>query len=216
MDNSIDRVLDRVRQLDGFDLDGVVATTPFYGICKEDALEKFFTQIADRSPFPLYLYDLPGVTKMKITFPLTSRLARHPNILGIKTGDMVLARLLSREESLREKFSVVFSGLDIFDVAASYGISRFLDGMFACTSKNSKRMFDLFSQRRFDEGGKCLDRILDLRDTMVLHNIYPAFTIAMNLLGCSGDFSPDYEPEPGPETWGVIRQKMMDVEELEA
>ena len=215
MDNSVTRVLDRIMMLSGLSVDGVVATTPFYSLCGEDALERFFTQIADRSVFPLYLYDLPSVTKIKITLSLVRKLAKHPNICGIKTGDPVLTRSLWLDESLKNTFSVIFSGLDVFDVASAFGISRFLDGMFACCPQTSKRMFELFAEGRFNEGGKFLNQILGLRDTMFGYNIFPAFAIAMNLLGCPGNHAPDYETPSPPEAMEAIRRKLIEMKELE-
>jgi len=214
MDNSVERVLDRVKALSGLSVDGVVATTPFYGISKEDALEKFFTQIADRSSFPLYLYDLPGVTKMKITLPLVRKLAVHPNIRGIKTGDLVLVRSLWHDDSIWNAFNVIFSGLDVFDVASAFGINRYLDGMFACCPQTSKRMFELFAKGFFEEGGKCLNRVLELRDTLFQYNIFPAFSLAMNLLGCPGNHAPDYETASPREAGEVILAKMTEMGEL--
>lgn len=216
MDNSVARVLQRIDMLSGLSVDAVVATTPFYGLCGEDALFSFFTKIADRSPLPLCLYDLPGVTKMKITFPLARKLAEHPNIVGIKTGDIVLARQLWQDESAREKLMPVFSGLDVFDVASSYGIDRFLDGMFACCPRTTSRAFEHFKAGRVDEGGRELNRILDLRDTMIRYGIFPAFSLAMNMLDLPGNHSPDYESPAAPEAENVLRRKLLDMREIEA
>ena len=216
MDNSVARVLDRIKMLSGLSVDGVVATTPFYGICGENALEKFFLQIADQSAFPLYLYDLPTVTKMKITWPLVRKLAQHPNICGIKTADLALTRSLWLDDSIRKTFSTIFSGLDVFDVVSAFGITRFLDGMFACCPQTTKRMFELFAEGRLEEGSVLLNQILDLRDTMFRYNIFPAFTAAMNLLGCPGDHAPDYETASPPEALEVIRRKLVEMKELGA
>ena len=53
-------------RLKDLDIDAVVATTPYYFVSAQSDLIGYFTRIADRSPVPLYLYDLPQVTKVKI------------------------------------------------------------------------------------------------------------------------------------------------------
>ncbi|MDO5566395.1 MAG: dihydrodipicolinate synthase family protein, partial [Planctomycetia bacterium] len=63
MDNGVERVLERIADLEGLPLQGVVLTTPYYFICDPDSIVSYFTKIAARSPFPVYLYDLPVVTK---------------------------------------------------------------------------------------------------------------------------------------------------------
>lgn len=213
MDNSIRRVLQRIEAMAELPLAGIVLTTPYYGLCSEQDLFSFFTAIADRSPLPIYLYDLPGVTKIKITFSLVRHVADHPNIRGIKSGDPVLARSICRDKTIRERFCPVFSGLDIFDMAVAYGITRFLDGMFACAPETARKTFEYLRAGKIAEGGDCLDRILRLRDVMFTFGIFPAFTVAMNLLGLPGRYGPDYENDAPAEATDVLRGIMNEMGE---
>ncbi len=135
MDNSVYRVKERIDSLKGIDYDGLVLTTPFYHMDSFKDLVNYFTEIADYSDKPLYLYDLPGVTKQKITLPLVKELAKHKNIKGIKSGDAVLGRLMKLQVPELDFF---FSNLDMFDMGISYGIDKVLDGMFTCMPKTSK------------------------------------------------------------------------------
>ena len=121
MDNSVYRVKERIEMLSGLEFNGLVLTTPFYGISSEKQLIEFFKECADISPKPLYLYDLPGVTKQKITYNMIEELSKHPNIKGIKTGDIVLARQIHMNYP---DFELLFSNLDIFDVAGAFGLPR--------------------------------------------------------------------------------------------
>jgi 4-hydroxy-tetrahydrodipicolinate synthase len=122
MDNSVARVMDRIDGLKDLSIDGVVSTTPFYYPEKQDAIINFFTEIADKSEFPLYMYDLPPVTQSPITLSIVTRLMNHFNVKGIKSGNIVLAREYSRVPEKPEDFAFIFSGLDVFDTAYKYGI----------------------------------------------------------------------------------------------
>jgi dihydrodipicolinate synthase/N-acetylneuraminate lyase len=211
MDNSVWRVKDRIDSLKGINIDGIVVTTPFYTTCSDDKLKTFFTSIAEVSPYPVYLYDLAYVTKMKINFELVNQVAKHPNIVGIKTGDMILARELKLK---MPKFEVLFSTVDIFDVANSFNITKVLDGMFSCTPTNTKLMQKYFDIGDFKTGGIYLDKILDLRNTMRTLTILPSFTTAMNLLGCEGYFNPDYYGELSPSEINIMKSKMLEIGEI--
>lgn len=211
MDNSIMRVKDRIDSLNGLSIDGVVGTTPFYYKCSDEEIIAFFKGIAGISPFPVYLYDLPVVTKLKITYEIVNEVSKHPNIIGIKTGDILLARRLKVE---MPEFQVLFSTIDIFDTANAYGISKILDGMFSCTPKNAQKMSKCFEQGDFIEGGKYLNKILDLRDTMARYGLASSFTAAMNLLGCEGNFSPDYCRKLRELDFEKIKSKMIEIGEL--
>lgn len=214
MDNSVARVMDRIDAVTGLALDGVVLTTPFYFVSEEDTLIKFFRSAADRSPFPIYLYDLPGVTKMKITEKIVGAVSRHPNIRGIKTPDPVLARNLILSETLKDDFSVLFSNLDIFDVIYKFGVARNLDGMFDCTPRCAHKAYAHFARGEFDEGAQYLAKIVALRDTMARWRIFPSFTALMNLLGYRGFYHPDYYDSVSDEANEALRAKLAEIGEI--
>lgn len=195
MDNSVSRVKDRIKALAGLKIDGVVATVPFYYAVTQDEVANFFMSLAKGSPFPIYMYDLPGVTKTKINIKTAEYLMMQDNINGIKTGDIITARVLLRSPKRRKDFNVFFSGLDVFDIAYHSGIGMNLDGMFACTSKIALNMYSSLRNSNNEQAGKYLDDILLLRDTLAEAGIFPAFTYAMNLLGFEGRYSPDYSIE---------------------
>jgi len=87
--------------------------------------------------------------------------------------------------------------------------------MFACCPRTTEQTFRYFEQKRFEDGAKSLNRILDLRDVMFRYGIFPAFTVAMNLLGLPGSHAPDYEPEAVPEAYDVLRSKLIGMGEIE-
>ena len=185
MDNSIERVLERIDMIKDYNIDAVVMTTPFYETSFTDELISFFEGVADKSAKPVFLYDLPGVTKHKITYPMVEKLAKHPNILGIKSGDIVLGRLIHNNIP---DFEFLYSGLDTFDVGISYGIDKVLDGMFAATPANGKKFIHAAWDNDMEACKKHLDNIVNFRDLFIKHRVFPAFEVAMNLLGLDGRY----------------------------
>jgi Dihydrodipicolinate synthase/N-acetylneuraminate lyase len=192
MDNSVSRVMDKVKCLEGLKIDGIVATTPFYYASSQDEIKCFFEGIADASSFPLYLYDLPGVTKTKIGTVTIEYLASKGKIKGIKTGDVVTARQLMRSANIKEDFTVIFSGLDIFDLAYRGGLKKNLDGMFSCTAPIASKLYKSLRVGDYGQASGYLDEILTLRDLFVKVGVFRGFSYAMNLLGYEGIFAPDY------------------------
>src|SRR5262245_16615267 len=49
-----------------------------------DALIAHFRGVADASPVPVLLYNLPGPTGIVLTVPIVTALADHPNVAGMK------------------------------------------------------------------------------------------------------------------------------------
>ncbi len=70
-----------------------LVVTPHYysGRMNEDAMLAFFTAVADQSPIPIILYNVPKFTHVNVTVKLIAHLSGHPNIVGIKdsTGNVI-------------------------------------------------------------------------------------------------------------------------------
>lgn len=204
MDNSIGRVRDRIDSLRGLEIDGIVTTTPFYLKATQSELLEFFRGIAETSPFPVYLYDLWVVTQTKIEVETVFELMSDDNIRGIKSGDLLTCKFLQFDPRRKSVFDVMFSGLDAFDIAYSYGVRSNLDGMFSCTPSINTKMYDALQKGDIDGGRKHLADILELRNTFISVGVMKGFTVAMNLLGYEGSFAPDYVvPATGEESEAI-------------
>lgn len=63
----------------------------YKGAMKEEILYGYFTDVADESPVPVMLYNMPGNTGINLSSGLIARLSKHPNIVGVKdTGGNVV------------------------------------------------------------------------------------------------------------------------------
>ncbi|MCM4173523.1 dihydrodipicolinate synthase family protein [Arenibacter sp. TNZ] len=192
MDCSVSRVLDRVEALGDIKIDGVVATVPYYYKLSSNEIINFFKQLSKKSKYPVYIYDLPSVTQAPVTFEIMEALADIPNIKGIKTGNITLIREIQRSNYRNDAFSVLYSGLDLFDIALNSGIRKNLDGMFTCTPFNSKKLYENLEQNSLKTNSIYLSNILNLRNIFLKESVFSAYSYAMELLGCPGDYHPDY------------------------
>ena len=214
MDCGVHRVLERVQALRGLDIDGVVVTAPFYFVVDNETLKNFFVKIADASPWPVYLYDLPAVTKHKLTYPVVRDLARHENIMGIKSADTTMLLQMKLRGEIKPAFSSLYSGLDTMDAGYAAGLIRYLDGMFATTPKNIRDMSVRLRAGDIPGATASLSNIVRLRDLMAKYGIFPSFTVTMNLLGYKGFFEPDYHLPVSGEGREALRAAMAEIGEL--
>ncbi len=208
MDNSIIRVLDRINTLENLDIHGVVATTPFYYRVNQTQIINFYNNIANQSKFPLYLYDLPGVTQSPINSNTVLKLMKNKNIKGIKSGNMNLISEIMRSNKLVDGFDLLYSGLDTFDIALEGGITKNLDGMFSCTPINSEKMY------YGNNPSKYLNKILTLRNIFIKHGVLNSFSYAMELLGMPGRYHEDYSLNITNEAKVEIKEFMERINEV--
>lgn len=56
-------------------------------------LTAWFTVVADRSPLPVMVYNMPGNSSVNIPASVTCALSQHPNIKGIKDSGGNMAQI---------------------------------------------------------------------------------------------------------------------------
>lgn len=106
-----------VRQLKEEDLSGfcaVLSVVPAYNKPSQEGIFCHFKAIAEASPLPVILYNVPGRTGVNMTAETTLRIAREvPNVVGIKEASGNISQI---EKILREKPDdfIVLSGDDGF------------------------------------------------------------------------------------------------------
>jgi 4-hydroxy-tetrahydrodipicolinate synthase len=97
-------------------VDACLVVTPYYSRPPQNALRAHFEAVADASPIPLILYDIPGRTGRRIERPTMVALAGHERIAGVKdaVGDpSETARLRIELDSAGHADVVIYSGDDI-------------------------------------------------------------------------------------------------------
>lgn len=62
----------------------VVAAPPYYFSPSQSDMVNWYSALADKSPLPLFLYNMPGHVKVTIAPQTVKTLAAHPNIHGLK------------------------------------------------------------------------------------------------------------------------------------
>ena len=69
---------------------GLLVVTPYYSRPPQAGLIAHFTAVADATPLPVLLYDIPPRSVVPIEFDTLRVLATHPNIVGVKDakGDL--------------------------------------------------------------------------------------------------------------------------------
>lgn len=78
--------------LDGFD--GVLIVAPYYNKPTQEGLYQHYVAVADASPLPVVLYNVPGRTGVNLTAATTIRIAEDcPNVVAIKEASGILPQI---------------------------------------------------------------------------------------------------------------------------
>lgn len=109
--NSTQTMLEKSKSFEKIGVDGLLLITPYYNKTNEEGMYLHFKTVADAVSIPCILYNVPGRTGCAISENNVCRLAKHPNIVGIKeaSGDIGYAARIACH--LSDDF-VMYSGND--------------------------------------------------------------------------------------------------------
>lgn len=82
--NHTQEVLAQIQETDWSGVAAVLSVSPYYNKPSQEGIFRHYCAIADASPVPVLLYNVPGRTGSNVSAATTVRLAAHPNIIGTK------------------------------------------------------------------------------------------------------------------------------------
>jgi len=113
--NNTRQILENIASTDLTGVDALLSVSPYYNKPSQEGIYQHYKAIADASPVPVILYNVPGRTSSNITADTTLRLAAHPNIIGIKEASGNLEQCMRIARNKPKSFMLI-SGDDMFAI----------------------------------------------------------------------------------------------------
>jgi 4-hydroxy-tetrahydrodipicolinate synthase len=113
--NHTQQVVDTIEQTDLTGVNAILSVSPYYNKPSQEGIFQHFKTVADNSPVPVILYNIPGRTGSNMTADTTLRLAAHPNIIGTKEASGNLEQCMRIAKSAPKDFMLI-SGDDMLTV----------------------------------------------------------------------------------------------------
>lgn len=98
--NNTQAVIEQIRRQDFQGIDGILSVVPYYNKPNQRGMKAHFEAIADASPVPVVLYNVPGRVGVNLQAATCVALAQHPNIIAVKEASGNLQQIM---EILRDK-----------------------------------------------------------------------------------------------------------------
>jgi 4-hydroxy-tetrahydrodipicolinate synthase len=108
-DTSLSESVKLAEKAESLKADAVVAAPPYYFTNNQSELTDYFHVLADHSPLPLFLYNMPSHTKVNIAAETVEKLSGHENIIGLKdsSGNLVYFQKVVRLMEDQPGFSLL-------------------------------------------------------------------------------------------------------------
>ena len=106
--NNTSDLLDSIRNFDFSGIDGLLTASPFYNKPVQNGLYAHFAHVAEVSPVPVILYNIPGRTGVNISPETICRLASDfDNIIAVKEASGSVDQIMRVVENKPERFTVI-------------------------------------------------------------------------------------------------------------
>lgn len=147
--------------------DAVVMAPPYYLPLSQPQLIDYTHHLLHDLPLPLYLYNMPGLTKVWFELKTVAALLPHPRILGLKdsSGDLTYLRKAVEIARSRPDFSVLIGPERMLAEALTFGVHGGVCGggnAFPHLFVELCRAYDRSDRAAFDEWQRRIVRLQDL------------------------------------------------------
>jgi 4-hydroxy-2-oxoglutarate aldolase len=168
--------------------DAVLVRTPGYYKARmnADALVSHFSQVADASPAPVILYNVPAVTGVDLPVAAVERLARHGNIAGVKESAGDVDRIADDASRVPAAFAVLCGSMPIFHPSLIAGAVGGILALACVLPDECVELFDLFGAGRQQDAAALQRRLSPLARLVTSIHGVPGLKAALELAGFAG------------------------------
>jgi len=181
--NSTAEAIDLTRHAKEAGADAALIVTPYYNKPTQEGLYRHYEAISKAVDIPIVIYNIPGRSVVDMTVETMARLAKLPNIVGVKDATNDLSRPLATRVAIGPDFCQL-SGEDA-TIAAFLGQGG--HGCISVTSNVAPRLCaDLhkaWQAKDYDSFGKVRDRLMPLHSAMFCESSPGPVKYAASLLG---------------------------------
>lgn len=100
------------KDIDFQGIDAILSVCPYYNKPGAKGVIAHYTAIADASPVPIIMYNIPGRSGINMSASTTLTLAQHPNIIGIKEASCIIEQCMEINKDKPADFLLI-SGDDV-------------------------------------------------------------------------------------------------------
>ncbi len=93
--NNTSDVVEQLKSLDSDGLTAILSVSPYYNKPNQQGIIYHYNEVANASPLPIILYNVPGRTGSNMTDSIQLELAKHPNIVATKEASGNMEQVMS-------------------------------------------------------------------------------------------------------------------------
>lgn len=174
--------------------DALVLAPPYYFLPGQSELLEYLEHIAPQLPLPLFLYNIPSMTKMHIAPDTVRKAAEIDNIIGCKDSscNMIFFHELLKEFHDKPEFSLLIGPEELLGEAVMFGGHGGVSGGANVAPRLYVDMYEAAVAGDIDKMRECQKKIFQLREIYWIgqysSSIIKGIKCALSCMGICSDF----------------------------
>lgn len=168
--------------------DAALVVTPHYYGPKMagDSLVQHYQAVADASPIPIMIYNVPKFTNVNMDAAAVARAALHPNIVGIKDTSGNVTQLAETVRLVPAGFQVLAGSASFFLPGLAVGAAGGILALANIAPEKAIEMHRLFREGKWDEAGELQRRMIPVNAAVTARFGIAGLKAALDMLGYYG------------------------------
>jgi 4-hydroxy-2-oxoglutarate aldolase len=170
--------------------DAVLVITPYFykSSMTQEALARHFTEVADHSPIPVLIYNVPQNTGVVIESATIAALASHQNIAGVKDSSGNMGAISETMRRAPDGFAVMVGNGGILYSSLMMGATGAVLAVACAAPRACVDLYEAAKAGDHPRARELQNRLGPLSHIVTAGLGVPALKFAMETLGYSGGF----------------------------
>jgi 4-hydroxy-2-oxoglutarate aldolase len=174
----------------GFGFTAALVLTPSYYIDQmtEEALITHFTFVADRSPIPILIYNVPKYTRVNVSVAVVRALSGHSNIAGMKDSKGDISQVEAFVKGSSPGFKVMVGSASVWYPAMHLGVTAGILALSNFAGNQCAEIQALFDAGEFEKAEALHQAMLSVNTAITTAYGVAGLKYAATLAGYEGGF----------------------------
>jgi 4-hydroxy-2-oxoglutarate aldolase len=165
-----------------------LVVTPHYyaGRMGEAALVRHYSEVADHSPIPILVYNVPKFTHINLAAGMVARLSEHPNIIGLKDSSGNVIQLGEILNGVAGDFNVMVGTAGLLFSGLTIGCVGGICGLANVAPQECVEIYDRVKAGSLDAARELQLKMIAANQALTAEYGVPGLKSAMDMLGYFG------------------------------
>jgi 4-hydroxy-2-oxoglutarate aldolase len=163
----------------------LVLTPHFFGL-KSGNLVSYYCAVAEASPIPVILYNVPKFTHVDLDAATIAQAASHPNIIGIKDSGGNITKIADTVRRTGRDFQVLAGSAGFLFAGLAVGAVGGVVALANIAPAQAIDIYGLFKAGRWDEAAALQRQMIPVNAAITARFGVPGLKAALEMLGWHG------------------------------